>query len=86
MDDELGDGVEDALVPERELGALELVEVVLRDLVAALEADKLDDLHSLASVVVRRGQREEERTFSAVLYFLMSLCAVLSPNPGMLST
>lgn len=51
VNDHLGDGVEDALVAERKLGALEFVEVVLRDLVASFEADELDDLRSRASVV-----------------------------------
>lgn len=86
MNERLERGVVHALMAECELSALELSRVVDGDLVLAREAHELNDLASESNISLALNMREYPATFSAVLYLRMSLYAVLSPRPTMLST
>jgi hypothetical protein len=90
VDEDLVDGIKDALMQKRKLGSLELLQVVPWDLQLAFESNELDDLGADED----EGQqsraessfRTQKPTFSAVLYFLINRYAVFNPSPTMLST
>ena len=71
------DRIKDSLMEESMFGTFELVEIVARNGELSIESNELNDLIERAtrSVWIRRRNEAkiESFTFSAVLYFLMSL-------------
>jgi len=71
------DRIKDSLMEESMFGTFELVEIVARNGELSIESNELNDLveRAIRSVWIRRRSeaKKESFTFSAVLYFLMSL-------------